>query len=99
MLLVNAPVAATGPSVVLLSAVVGLAESPQTTPCSVGLGMPRLVMLPLPVAVTVPTLVAAWVVTVGCVYCPNVAVTVVLPEIVAFSLTTFADQPAKPQPA
>ena len=53
MLLVKAPVALTGPSVVLLSAVVGLSAVPQTTPCWVGLGTPRPVMLPLPVAVVV----------------------------------------------
>ena len=38
MVLVKAPVALTGPSVVLLSAMVGLSEVLQTTPCSVGLG-------------------------------------------------------------
>ena len=37
----------------------------QTTPCSVGLGTPRTVTLPLPVAVVVVIFVTAWVVTVG----------------------------------
>ena len=54
--LVNAPVALTGPFVVWLSAIVGLANVLQTTPCSVGLGNPRLVTLPLPVAVVVVVL-------------------------------------------
>ena len=66
MLLVKAPVALTAPSVVLLSAVVGLSEVLQTTPCWVGLGTPRSVTLPLPVAVVVVMSVTAWVVTVGC---------------------------------
>ena len=65
MELVKAPVAVTGPSVVLLSAMVGLAEVLQTTPCSVGLNVPRTVILPLPVAVVVVMSVTAWVVTVG----------------------------------
>lgn len=54
-----------GPSTVLLSAVVGLADVLQTTPCWVGLGTPSAVKLPFPVAVVVVMLVAAWVVTVG----------------------------------
>ena len=65
MLLVNAPVALTRPSVVLLSARVGLSEVLQTTPCSVGLGTPRFVMLLFPVAVVVAMSLTAWVVTVG----------------------------------
>ena len=36
----------------------------QTTPCWVGLGTPRAVILPLPVAVVVAIAVTAWVVTV-----------------------------------
>ena len=47
ILLVNAPVAPAAPSSVVLSAVVGVPPVFQTTPCAVGLGVPRLVMLPL----------------------------------------------------
>ena len=65
MELMKAPVALTAPSVVLLFAVVGLEAVPQTTPCSVGLGRPRTVTLPFPVAVVVVMAVTAWVVTVG----------------------------------
>ncbi len=36
---------------VLLSAVVGLADVPQTTPCWVGLGIPSAVTVPCPMAV------------------------------------------------
>ncbi len=50
---------------VLLSAMVGLSEVLQTTPCSVGFEEPKTVILPLPVAVVVVMFVTAWVVTVG----------------------------------
>ena len=66
MLLVNAPVALTGPSVVLVvNAVVGLAAVSHTTPCCVGSGMPSAVTVPCPVAVALVIAVTAWVVTVG----------------------------------
>ena len=65
MALVKGLVTLTGPSVVLLSAVVGLADVLQTTPCSVGFGTPSAVTLPFPVAVVVPMDETAWVVTVG----------------------------------
>ena len=65
MALVKGPVAMTGPSVVLLSAVVGLADVLQTTPCWVGFGTPSAVTLPFPVAVVLPMDETAWVVTVG----------------------------------
>ena len=62
---VKAPVAEAEPSVVQVSLVVGSALVDQQTPCWVGLGLPRLVMLPLPVALVVAMLLTAWVVTVG----------------------------------
>ena len=65
MALVKGPVALTGPSVVLLSDVVGLAEVLQTTPCWVGFGTPSAVTLPFPVAVVVVMSVTDCVVTVG----------------------------------
>ena len=63
MELVKAPVALTGPSVVLLSAMVGSALVLQTTPCWLGLGTPSEVILPLPVAVVVIMSVTAEVLT------------------------------------
>ena len=65
MLLVKGPIALTGPSVVLLSAVVGLAEVLQTTPCWVGLGTPNEVTVPFPVAVLAAIFVTVCVVTAG----------------------------------
>ena len=65
ILLVKAPVMLTAPSVVLSSDVVGPVEVLHTTPCSVGLGTPRSVTLPFPVAVVVVISVTDWVVTVG----------------------------------
>ena len=65
MALVKAPVALTAPCVVLLSTVVGLADVLQTTPCCVGLGTPRSVTLPFPVAVVVVMSVTAELVTAG----------------------------------
>ena len=61
---VNAPVAAAAPSLVLLSAVVGVPVVFQQTPCWVGLGEPRSVIVPFPVAVVSPMPLTAWVVTV-----------------------------------
>ena len=52
---VKAPVAPAAPSSVLESEVVGVPDVFQTTPWAVGLGLPRPVMFPLPVAVLVPT--------------------------------------------
>ena len=46
MELVKVPVALTEPSIVLKSAVVGLAVVAQTKPCSVGLKVPRTVIFP-----------------------------------------------------
>ena len=51
MLLVNAPVAAIAPWVVLELETVGVPVVFHATPYWVGLGAPRLVILPLPVAV------------------------------------------------
>lgn len=65
MALVKVPISLTGPSVVLLFAVVGLAVVAQTKPCSVGLNEPRAVISPFPVAVVVVMSVTAWVMTVG----------------------------------
>ena len=66
MELVKAPVTFLVPWAVLVDkAMVGLAVVLQTTPYWVGLGAPRDVMLPLPVAVVVPIAVTACVVTVG----------------------------------
>ena len=61
----NAPVAATAPSSVLLSAVVGVPEVFQHTPCCVGFGAPKPVIFPFPVAVVIAMSVTACVVTVG----------------------------------
>ena len=62
---VKAPVVDAPPSFEESSAVVGVPPVFQHTPCAVGFGAPRLVILPLPVAVVVVMLVTAWVVTVG----------------------------------
>ena len=61
---VKAPVAVTGPSSVLLSAIVGVPVVFQQKPCCVGSGEPRSVISPFPVAVVVVISVTAWVVTV-----------------------------------
>ena len=66
MLEVNAPVVFFAPcSVFVGSAIVGFEDVLQQTPCWVGLGEPRSVILPFPVAVVVPMPVTVWVVTVG----------------------------------
>ena len=60
-----APVAEAAPLSLWLPAMVGVPVVFQQTPCAVGLGTPRLVMLPLPVALFAVIALAAWVVTVG----------------------------------
>jgi len=66
MLLVKAPVAAMAPWAVLVPrATVGPLEVSHTTPYWVGLGAPRPVMFPLPVAVVAVIAETACVVTVG----------------------------------
>ena len=65
MVLVKAPVALTAPSVVLLSAVVGLTAVAQTTPCWVGLGTPRAGDVAVACGGGRVIAVTAWVVTVG----------------------------------
>jgi len=68
MELVKAPVAVTAPCEVLVAnAVVGLMAVSQATPYWVGLGEPKAVILPLPVAVVAVMAVTACVVTVGAV--------------------------------
>ena len=68
MELVKAPDPAGAPCAVLVAnAMVGLIAVSQTTPCSVELGTPRLVILPFPVAVVCVMLVTACVVTIGAV--------------------------------
>jgi hypothetical protein len=62
---VKAPVALAAPLFFMLSEIVGVPDVFQQTPWAVGLGLPRSVMFPLPVAVVVEMLVAARVVTVG----------------------------------
>ena len=47
------------------SEIVGVGFIDQQCPCWVGLGTPRLVIFPLPVAVVPEIAVTAWVVTVG----------------------------------
>jgi hypothetical protein len=62
---VNSPVATAAPSSVWLPEVVGFTDVLQHTPCCVGLGAPRSVIFPLPVAVVAAILETAWVVTIG----------------------------------
>ena len=64
---VKDPVADAAPLSVLLSEVVGVPLMFQHTPYAVGFGEPKLVMVPLPVAVVEAMLLAACVVTVGAV--------------------------------
>ena len=60
------PVTVAGPCAVLVvNATVGLIAVSQTTPYWVGLGTPRLTIVPLPMAVVWVIFVTAWVVTVG----------------------------------
>ncbi len=61
------PVVLAVPELVLLSAVVGVPDVFHTTPCAIGLGLPKLVIFPFAVAVvwvmavTVPVdTVASW---------------------------------------
>ena len=65
MLAVKAPTLTAAPLSVKLSDVVGLPAVFQHTPWAEGLGMPRFVMFPLPVAVVVPISVTVCVVTCG----------------------------------
>ena len=73
MLLVKAPVTVAGPfSVLVGNAMVGWGLISQTKPYWVGLGTPRLTIVPFPMAVVWVMFVTAWVVTVGKIKVVNV---------------------------